>query len=74
MTQIALEDAKKRLVELVEAVSRGEEFVITLEGNPVAKVTAAGDSHPARQFGSAAGQIQMSDDFDAPLDDFADYL
>jgi uncharacterized protein (DUF433 family) len=27
-----------------------------------------------RQFGSARGQIRMSDDFDAPLDDFKDYM
>jgi hypothetical protein len=26
------------------------------------------------QFGSARGQIKMSDDFDEPLDDFADYM
>lgn len=26
------------------------------------------------QFGNARGQITMSDDFDEPLDDFADYM
>ena len=31
---------------------------------------------PARrpQFGSAAGQIWMAEDFDAPLEDFAEYM
>jgi uncharacterized protein (DUF433 family) len=27
-----------------------------------------------RQFGSARGQIRMAEDFDAPLDDFEDYM
>ncbi len=26
------------------------------------------------QFGSAKGKIKMSDDFDAPLEDFKDYM
>lgn len=26
------------------------------------------------KFGSAKGKIKMSDDFDAPLDDFKDYM
>jgi hypothetical protein len=37
------------------------------------------DSEPPKpkqisKAGSAKGQIWMSDDFDAPLDDFADYM
>ena len=28
---------------------------------------------PAREPGSARGQVWMADDFDAPLDDFKDY-
>lgn len=74
MTQIALVDAQQRLPELVEAVGRGEEFVITLEGKPVAKVSAAGEARPRRRFGSARGKIEIGDDFDAPLDDCADYM
>jgi len=74
MTQIALIEAQQRLAELVEAVGRGEEFVITLEGKPVAKVSAAGEARPPRRFGSARGKIEIADDFDAPLDDFAEYM
>jgi hypothetical protein len=29
--------------------------------------------HP-RKAGSAKGMVKMSDDFDAPLDDFAEYM
>jgi prevent-host-death family protein len=75
MTQIALVDAQQRLAELVAAVARGEEFVITVEGKPAAKVGPATEKRPARQFGSARGMIlKIADDFDAPLDDFAEYM
>ena len=29
---------------------------------------------PRPQFGNARGQVTMSDDFDEPLEDFADYM
>lgn len=29
---------------------------------------------PRPQFGNARGQVSMSDDFDAPLEDFAEYM
>ena len=36
---------------------------------------ALGSAHStiARRAGSAAGRVRMADDFDAPLDDFAEY-
>jgi antitoxin (DNA-binding transcriptional repressor) of toxin-antitoxin stability system len=74
MTQIALVEAQQRLTELVEAIGRGQEFIITLEGKPVARMSAASDVRPARRFGSARGKIEIADDFDAPLEDFGDYV
>lgn len=74
MTHIALNDAQLKLAELVAAAGRGEEFVITLEGKPVAKMGPADDAQPVRRFGSARGKIRIADDFDAPLDDFAEYM
>ncbi|HMO83796.1 MAG TPA: type II toxin-antitoxin system prevent-host-death family antitoxin [Lacipirellulaceae bacterium] len=74
MTQIALADAETRLRDIVAAVAQGEEFVITLDGKPVANVTPAAPKKPPPVFGSAKGKIHMADDFDAPLDDFADYM
>jgi hypothetical protein len=29
---------------------------------------------PSPQFGNARGQVEISDDFDAPLEDFAEYM
>jgi antitoxin (DNA-binding transcriptional repressor) of toxin-antitoxin stability system len=74
MTQIALDNAREQLPELVAAVEQGVEFVMTLGGKPVAKVSPAPNPRPTRRFGSSRGKIVMSDDFDAPLDEFAEYM
>lgn len=36
-------------------------------------VLAVSEGNPRPKFGSAKGSVKMSDDFDAPLDDFKDY-
>ena len=36
-------------------------------------VRGEGPKNPARRFGSARGQGHMREDFEAPLDDFADH-
>lgn len=77
MTQIALSEAQEKLPDLVAAVAGGEEIVITVDGKPAAKMTPAAPAtseKPKRVFGSARGMIHMADDFDAPLDDFAEYM
>ena len=72
--QIDLAEAARRLAELVRAAQRGESVTITTPGGlvrlePVS--TPAGPRVPT--FGALHGTVQMSDDFDAPLDDFAEY-
>lgn len=69
MTHIALNDAQRNLPELIAAVGRGEEYVITVDGVPAAIVSAPEETSPKEQpkFGSARGQIWMSDDFDTPM-------
>jgi len=36
--------------------------------------TAVQEQKKEREFGCAKGQFWMADDFDAPLDDFKDYM
>ncbi|HEX8671395.1 MAG TPA: DUF433 domain-containing protein [Longimicrobium sp.] len=38
------------------------------------ELTAQEGEHAPRRFGSARGQIRMAEDFDAPLDDFKEYM
>lgn len=74
MKSISVEETGSELLELIEQVYRGEEVVITQRDRPVARIVPMprADSHP--QFGSAHGRIHMADDFDAPLDDFREYM
>ena len=76
MTVVSIADAGTQLLSLVRDASTGEEVILTENGRPVAKlipVAEAAEMRP-RVPGSARTQIlYMADDFDAPLDDFAEY-
>ena len=48
----------------------GEYEVIITFVEPVKKVAV----RPLFEYGSMAGEIRMSDDFDAPLEDFKEYM
>ncbi len=74
MPHIDIDQAKSRLEELVEKASRGEEVIITRGDGVAFKLVPALAEEPRPRFGSAEGQVWMSDDFDAPLDDFKDYM
>ncbi len=68
--QVNIYEAKTRLSELVEQASRGETVVIAKAGTPMAKLVPL--SHgPKRQikYGLMKGEIEIADDFDAPLPD-----
>ncbi|HEU0015761.1 MAG TPA: type II toxin-antitoxin system prevent-host-death family antitoxin, partial [Longimicrobium sp.] len=71
---VDLDQAQARLPELVRQVSRGEDVILTEDGEPVAKIIPFRRAQGPREFGSAKGLIHMADDFDAPLEDFRDYM
>lgn len=71
MHEVTIEEAQGQLPTLIDELSHGEEVVIVKNGKPAAKLVAVADKRPG--FGSMKGQIAISDDFDAPLDDFKDY-
>lgn len=76
MIQITLDDATKRLPDLVDAAVRGEEVLITVEdtqGTHLVRLVPVIWERPRPRFGSAKGLFEMSDDFDAPLPDFDEY-
>ena len=75
MQTVALEKAQAALPELIKQVVGGEEFTITQNGEPKAKLSAAPfHKHARAKAGSLPGTIWLSPDFDAPLADFKDYL
>jgi prevent-host-death family protein len=66
-------DAKTRLPELLKKVSRGQAYVITRRGKPLAELRPVKARRRAPHFGSLKGRIRISPDFDAPLGDFEGY-
>ena len=72
MTRIDVRHAGDRLSTLIERARRGEDVVLTDDDRPLARLVAA-DGSGRRRPGSAKGLIQMSDDFDEPLDELDEY-
>lgn len=74
MHKISIHDAEKRLHDLVDEAERGEEVVITRGDGAAFKLVPLPKRAPRPTFGSAKDEVWMSEDFDAPLDDFEDYM
>jgi antitoxin (DNA-binding transcriptional repressor) of toxin-antitoxin stability system len=71
--QIGLEEASTHLTDLINAALRGEDVVIVKDERAMVKLVPM-LPRPRRQAGSARGLIDMADDFDAPLEDFEEYM
>lgn len=68
-----LKDAQSHLQELMDEARHGKTVVILDEQQRAVQLIPFVQRRP-RKAGSARGQIQMADDFDAPLDDFTEYM
>lgn len=74
MSQFNIADAKAHLSELVKKAMLGEEVIIAKDNKPLLRLVPIAPTQTERTPGSAKGQIlHIAEDFDAPLDDFADY-
>jgi len=75
MKQFNIHEAKARLSELIQKAMLGEEVIIARDNRPVAKLIALRPAKQRRKLGSAKGKIlYIAPDFDAPLEDFKDYM
>lgn len=73
MSQFNIAQAKSRFSELVDKALLGEEVVIARDNKALLKLVPIGVS-ARRKPGSAKSEVQfIAEDFDAPLQDFADY-
>jgi prevent-host-death family protein len=77
MPTIAIHDAQNQLVEIIHRLVPGDEVVITENNRPIARIlpTDKPAEQRARQPGTLRGTVlYMAPDFDAPLDDFKEYM
>ena len=74
MRQVTIHEAKTHLSRLIRDALGGEEIVIARGDEPLVRLVPLPQARPERRLGGAAGLIEMADDFDAPLDDFAEYM
>jgi len=70
--EIGAFEAKTRLSELLERVDRGQVYIITKRGRPVAELRPV-PGRTGLRFGSDEGRITIGDDFDAPLPEMQEY-
>ncbi len=73
MRQVSVEEAQNQFRTLIEAALNGEEIIITQEDQPIIKFVTIDSPKPPRQPGRGKHlMITISDDFDEPLEDFAE--
>ena len=77
MSSVTIQEAQARLSELIRGLMPGDELVITENDQPVARIVPAAESpqRKPRRPGTLRGTVlYMASDFDAPLDDFKEYM
>jgi antitoxin (DNA-binding transcriptional repressor) of toxin-antitoxin stability system len=79
MPTITLQEAQAKLPQLIDQLQPGEEIIILRDQKPVARLTGAGEPDKPkgepRRPGTLRGTVlYMAPDFDAPLEDFKEYM
>ncbi len=82
MVHITMLEAQASLPALIQEMASGSQIEVTDNGVPVATITrhatepsGPGPMKPRRVLGAQAGSVlYMAPDFDAPLDDFKEYM
>jgi len=72
---ISIQEAQSQLPELVHRLAPGEEVIITENNRPIARIVPAESEKKTPRLGTLRGTVlYMAPDFDAPLDDFKEYM
>ncbi len=70
--QRTLNEAKTKLDELLAMAILGNDVIIAQEDGTAFRIVPFVQSYP--KFGSAKGLIEISDDFDEPVEGFEEYM
>ncbi len=75
MTSVTIEEAQTKLSEIVRMLQPGEEITITDHEQPLARVRkVARTSWPCKAGSAKESILRIAPDFDAPLDEFREYM
>jgi antitoxin (DNA-binding transcriptional repressor) of toxin-antitoxin stability system len=77
MTSVSVQEAQEKLPELVHGLAPGDEVVIVENEQPIARIVPALEQprRLPRRPGTLRGTVlHMAPDFDAPLEDFKEYM
>ncbi len=74
MQEIGAFEAKTHLSAILEKVAHGETFIITKHGQPIAEIKPVSPPKKKRIMGLWRDRMWVAPDFDAPLEDFKEYM
>ena len=74
MPIVTLQEAQSRLPELIHDLIPGDVLVIVENNQPVARLARSSRRPDGRARRGAPGKIRMAPDFDAPLEEFKEYM
>ncbi len=74
MRQVNIHEAKTHFSTLIKQVLNGEEIIIAKGNKPIAKLVSIEQARAKRKLGTAKGKFRIAPDFDAPLNDFKEYI
>jgi len=74
MSQVTIHKAQTHLGQLIQKALAGEEVVIAKGKVPLVKLVAVRNGNSERRIGADKGLVEIAADFNAPLDDFKEYM
>ena len=75
MLQVTIHEAKTHLSRLIQKALEGEEIIIAKGKKPLVKLVVIPELRKERRLGGAKDYVKfMADDFDAPLEEFKEYM
>ena len=73
MDRYSLREAQDHLQQLIDDAQHGKTVLVLDDNEQAVQLVPVAIAKKPRKAGSARGQVKMSPDFDAPLDDFDSY-
>jgi len=71
--RVNIAEAKAKLPELIDAALAGQDVTIARRNVPLVKLVVVKQARAKPVFGRLRGRVHVAADFDAPLEDFAEY-